>query len=79
MYVFRLGFLDGKYGFMIAILYGFQDYISKSKFKAINKKESRIRVKLGDYFMKKITPAFLGESLTRNYLRNYRKCFMGTK
>ncbi len=32
MYLIRLGFLDGKYGFLIAVLYSFQDYVSMTKY-----------------------------------------------
>lgn len=32
MYIVRFGFLDGKMGFLIAVLYSFQDYVSKTKY-----------------------------------------------
>jgi glycosyltransferase involved in cell wall biosynthesis len=32
MYILRLGFLDGRHGFLIAVLYSFQDYVSKTKY-----------------------------------------------
>lgn len=32
MYVIRLGFLDGRYGFLIALFYSFQDYVAKTKY-----------------------------------------------
>jgi glycosyltransferase involved in cell wall biosynthesis len=32
MYILRLGFLDGRYGFLIAVLYSFQDYVAKTKY-----------------------------------------------
>jgi len=76
MYVFRLGFLDGRYGFMIALLYSFQDYISKVKFKEIYKLESHLSVRIRDYIMQKLTPVLLkDEELTENYLQSYNKCF----
>ncbi|MDD5071554.1 MAG: glycosyltransferase family 2 protein [Patescibacteria group bacterium] len=32
MYFLRFGFLDGRYGFLIAVLYSFQDYVAKTKY-----------------------------------------------
>jgi len=32
MYLLRFGFLDGRHGFLIAVLYSFQDYVSKTKY-----------------------------------------------
>lgn len=43
MYFFRLGFLDGKQGFLIAVLYGFQDYVSKTKFLELLDKDPKFR------------------------------------
>lgn len=41
MYIFRLGFLDGYEGFIIALFYGFNDAASKVKFKELIKKNAR--------------------------------------
>lgn len=80
MYVFRLGFLDGRAGFMIAALYGFQDYVSKNKYRQMSGKESRVRIRARDYFMKKIAPAFLhNRELADSYLKSYKKCFSTVK
>jgi len=76
MYVFRLGFLDGRYGFMIALLYGFQDYISKAKFREVYQAESHLSNRISNYVMRKITPSLIRDAeLTENYLKSYNKCF----
>lgn len=41
MYIFKLGFLDGSRGFVLALLYGFDNYVSKLKFKEILKKQNK--------------------------------------
>jgi len=43
MYIFRFGFLDGRYGFMLAVFYGFQDYVSKTKYYQLRGKKAKIR------------------------------------
>jgi len=43
MYFLRLGFLDGKYGFLIAVLYSFQDYVSKTKYLELRGRKPRFR------------------------------------
>lgn len=43
MYLFRFGFLDGRYGFMLAVLYGFHDYVSKTKYYQLRGKKAKIR------------------------------------
>lgn len=76
MYVFRLGFLDGKYGFLIALLYAFQDYISKLKFQEIYRGESWFKNRVRDYIMQRLTPSLLGnDQLEVDYWRGYRKVF----
>jgi hypothetical protein len=81
MYVFRLGFLDGKYGFMVAVLYGFQDYVSKSKFREITGGKFKLRCRLQDHLMKRIISIFIDKNseLAENYLDGYRKCFSAGK
>ncbi len=80
MYFFKLGFLDGKYGFLIALFYGFQDYISKLKFQEIYKGKSKVRVKIKNYFMEKITPVLLKNSkLEADYIKGYQKIFVTIK
>lgn len=76
MYIFRFGFLDGRYGFMIALLYAFQDYISKVKFKEVYKEESRLNLKIRNYIMQKFTPFLIRDvELAQKYLKNYNKHF----
>ncbi len=43
MYILRLGFLDGRHGFLIAVLYGFQDYVSKTKYLELIGKRPKFR------------------------------------
>ena len=49
MYVLRLGFLDGRHGFMIAFFYAFQDYVAKTKYLEMRKKSPKIRLTLQKY------------------------------
>lgn len=39
MYIFQFGFLDGREGFLIAMLYSFEDFVSKNKYKLMTRKE----------------------------------------
>jgi glycosyltransferase involved in cell wall biosynthesis len=41
MYILKLGFLDGRKGFQIAVLYAFSDYVSKIKLKEMKKNNER--------------------------------------
>jgi len=43
MYIVRFGFLDGRYGFMIAFFYAFQDYVAKTKYLEMRKKTPKMR------------------------------------
>ena len=65
MYFVRLGFLDGKEGFIIALFYGFQDYVSKTKYKLKNNQKVRLRIKTQSYLMGDVVPAFLRENKLR--------------
>lgn len=37
MYILRLGFLDGREGLLVAMLYGFEDFVGKNKYKQMLK------------------------------------------
>jgi glycosyltransferase involved in cell wall biosynthesis len=52
MYVFRLGVLDGRYGFMIAFFYAFQDYVAKTKYLEMRKMKPRMRLTFQKYVAK---------------------------
>ncbi len=54
MYIFRLGFLDGQYGFLIATLYSFQDYVSKTKYLELRGRKPRFR-----FVVQKIVKIFI--------------------
>lgn len=54
MYVIKLGFLDGRSGLTIALLYALQDYVSKTKFYLLVNKNSESRVKVEYYFKDKL-------------------------
>ena len=49
MYVLRLGFLDGRHGFMIAFFYAFQDYVAKTKYLEMRKKAPKMRLTFQKY------------------------------
>lgn len=55
MYFIRLGFLDGRYGFLIAVLYAFQDYVAKTKYLEMIRKNSKTRIKFQKFVMNRIT------------------------
>lgn len=54
MYFIRLGLLDGRHGFMIAVLYGFQDYVSKTKFMELANKNPKFRYSAQKFFMNRV-------------------------
>lgn len=66
MYFLRLGFLDGREGLLIAILYGFEDFVSKNKYGQIKKKKCsqkiglllRVRIML-ERFLTRISRRYL--------------------
>ncbi len=43
MYILRLGFLDGRMGFLYAMLYTFQDYVAKTKYLQLAGRKPRFR------------------------------------
>jgi glycosyltransferase involved in cell wall biosynthesis len=55
MYFVRFGFLDGRYGFLIALLYAFQDYVSKTKYLEMKRKNPEIRLTLQKFIMKSMS------------------------
>ncbi len=65
MYFVRFGFLDGREGFTIALFYGFQDYVSKTKYKLKNNQKAHLRIRTQSYLMKGIVPAFLSKKKIR--------------
>jgi len=54
MYIFRLGFLDGKHGFLIAVLYSFQDYVSRTKYLELKGKSPKFR-----FLIQKLIKSFI--------------------
>jgi len=52
MYILRLGFLDGRYGFMIALLYAFQDYVSKTKYLELRRHSPVVRLRMQGMMMR---------------------------
>ncbi|MDO8592771.1 MAG: glycosyltransferase family 2 protein [bacterium] len=63
MYIFRLGFLDGRYGFLIAMLYSFQDYVSKTKYLELRGRQPGFRFMAQKLFIKKIVPGGYGGAI----------------
>ncbi len=49
MYILRFGFLDGRYGFMIAFFYAFQDYVAKTKYLEMRNKSPKLRLTFQKY------------------------------
>lgn len=72
MYFLRLGFLDGKHGFLIALLYGFQDYVCKTKFLELMKKNPKFRHSAQRIFISLILATNIGK---QNSARTSRKIF----
>ncbi len=56
MYMVRLGFLDGRHGFLLATLYGFQDYVSKTKYLEMTGHHPRIRFMAQRFMIERIIP-----------------------
>ncbi len=65
MYVLRLGFLDGRYGFMIAFFYAFQDYVAKTKYLEMRQKTPKLRLKLQKYVVQSF--ATLGGNVDHDF------------
>lgn len=63
MYFVRFGFLDGYHGFLIAMLYSFQDYVSKTKYLEMKGKKPAFRFMAQKVFIKKIVPKGYGEGI----------------
>lgn len=63
MYFLRLGFLDGRDGFLIAMLYSFQDYVSKTKYLEMRGRKPAFRLLAQKLFIKKIVPNGYGNGI----------------
>lgn len=61
VYILRLGFLDGKYGFLLAMLYSFQDYVSRTKYLELKGKQPKVRFMI-QKFVKNIIPKHGGNN-----------------
>ena len=71
MYLVRLGFLDGRYGFLIAMLYSFQDYVSKTKYLEMKGRKPGFRFMAQKLFIKRIVPNGYNNGIVdRVYARN---------
>jgi len=67
MYIVKIGFLDGRHGLIIALLYGFQDYVSKTKYYKLMGKKIGMRNKIQDGFIFIIAKIFREKELIINY------------
>lgn len=56
MYVLRAGFMDGRHGFLLAVLYGFQDYVSKTKYMELTGQYPRMRFMAQRFMIENIIP-----------------------
>jgi glycosyltransferase involved in cell wall biosynthesis len=63
MYFLRLGFLDGYLGFLIAVLYSFQDYVAKTKYLEMRGRKPGFRFMAQKLFIKKIIPNGYGNGI----------------
>ena len=71
MYFLRFGFLDGRRGFLIAMLYSFQDYVSKTKYLEMKGRKPSFRFLAQKVFIKRMVPeGFGGAIMDRVYARN---------
>lgn len=68
-YIIRLGFLDGRYGFLIAILYSFQDYVSKTKYLELRGRRPVFRFMI-QKLVKNIIPKGGGQRLVFEKIRS---------
>jgi len=73
MYIFRLGFLDGRSGLTIALLYGLQDYVSKTKFYMQIKRNPQIRFIIQDFFIERIARIEKYGKNRINFISSYKK------
>jgi len=73
MYLFRLGILDGREGFLIAVLYALQDYISKTKYYFLTSRRPVMRVKMQDMIMDSIASMDYFKDNKLNFLESYKK------
>ncbi len=70
MYVFRLGFLDGRHGFMIALLYGFQDYVSRTKYLELSGRRAKLRLLIQRTMMNRISGSRMAQK-ENNFRKKY--------
>ncbi len=70
MYVFRLGFLDGRHGFMIALLYGFQDYVSRTKYLELSGRRAKLRLLIQRTMMNRISESRMAQK-ENNFRKKY--------
>lgn len=54
MYFLRLGFLDGKHGLIIALFYALQDYVARTKYLELYKKNPKIRIMFQSKLIKEL-------------------------
>ena len=76
MYFAKLGFLDGREGFTIALFYGFQDYVSKTKYKLKNNQKAHLRIKTQSYLMNDVVPAFLSKNNIREEFSKNKEAYV---
>lgn len=70
MYIFRLGFLDGRHGFMIALLYGFQDYVSRTKYLELSGRRAKLRLLIQRTMMNRISGSRMAQK-ENNFRKKY--------
>lgn len=73
MYIFRLGLLDGRHGLLIAVLYGLQDYVSKTKYYKIRDKKVAMRNIMQHQMIKRLSPLLVMKNQEKIFVKSYQK------
>jgi glycosyltransferase involved in cell wall biosynthesis len=56
MYILRAGFMDGRHGFLLAVLYAFQDYVSKTKYLELTGRNPQVRFMAQKFMINNVIP-----------------------
>lgn len=75
MYVFRLGFLDGRHGLLIAVLYGMQDYVSKTKYYMLVNKKVNVRSAIQNSMIRRAGSLIGSNGQRTSFFESYEKSF----
>ncbi len=76
MYILKFGFLDGRAGLNIAVLYAFQDFVSKTKYYHLVGKRARLRTNYQNILIYLIATLFNNRS---QFIEEYQNLFFLNK